>query len=160
VQFGASVGEIEYDGGIDVDAGGGFTMTGGYRTLSWLALEANVTYLGGGDAEVGNVDLGEADFFAITFGPKLFPMAAFDEQPIPEFFQPYALVGIGGGEFDIDVNGGGNWEKSTFIARFIFGFDIWITDHIGAFVEGGYHAAADDDIDGAGIFSLGGQYRF
>ena len=153
-QFGASVGEIEFDGGADVDAGGGFTMTGGYRFLPWLAGEANVSYLGGGEVDGTNR---EADFFSVTFGPKLFPMGLLEEQPIPEYLQPYALIGIGGGEYDVERTG---FEESTFIARFIVGFDLWFTDHLGSFVEGGYHVAADGDIDGTGLFTIGAQYRF
>jgi len=153
-QFGASVGEIEFDGGNDVDTGGGFTMTGGYRFLPWLAAEANLSYLGGGEVDGTNR---EADFFSVTFGPKLFPMGLLEEQPIPEYVQPYMLIAIGGGEYDVERT---SFEESTFIARFIFGFDLWFTDHLGSFIEGGYHVAADDDIDGTGLFTIGGQYRF
>lgn len=153
-QFGASVGEIEFDGGNDVDAGGGFTMTGGYRLFPWLAAEANLSYLGGGEVDGTNQD---ADFFSVTVGPKLFPMGLLEEQPIPEFVQPYMLIGIGGGEYDVERT---RFERSAFIARFIFGFDLWFTDHLGSFVEGGYHVAADDDVDGTGLFTIGGQYRF
>lgn len=160
VQFGATVGVIDYDGPIDTDAGGGFTLTGGYRATSWISAEANVTFVTGGDADVRGNDIGDAEFFSITIGPKFYPLGAFDVEAVPEFFQPYGLIGLGGGEFEIDANFGGDSEKSAFIARFIFGFDLWVTDHIGAFIEGGYHAAADDDVDGAGVFSLGAQYRF
>jgi hypothetical protein len=159
-QFGVTIGVIDYDGSIDVDAGGGVSITGGYRILPWLSGEANVTYVGGGDAEVGNNNVGDAEFFAFTFGPKFYPMAAVKNDVLPEFLQPYGLVAIGGGEFELDLNGGGDNEKSSFIARFIFGMDLWITDHFGTYMEGGYHAAADDDIDGAGVFTFGGQYRF
>jgi hypothetical protein len=153
-QFGASVGEIEFDGGNDVDTGGGFTMTGGYRFFPWLAGEANLSYLGGGEVDGTNR---EADFFSVTFGPKLFPMGLVEEQPIPEYLQPYMLIAIGGGEYDVERT---SFEESTFIARFIFGFDLWFTDHLGGFMEGGYHVAADDDIDGTGLFTIGAQYRF
>jgi hypothetical protein len=155
-QFGVSVGEIEFDGSPDVDAGGGFSVTAGYRFLPWLSAEGNVSYLGGGDANLPGQDR-EADFFAFTFGPKIYPLGLLEEQPIPEFIQPYGLVGIGGGEYDIDRTGS---EESTFIARFIFGFDVWVTDEFGLFMEGGYHVAGDGDIDGTGLFTVGGQYRF
>ena len=46
------------------------------------------------------------------------------------------------------------------MARFILGFDFWFTDHIGAFVEGGGFATSEDDVDGVGVFTVGGQYRF
>jgi hypothetical protein len=151
-QFGASVGEIDLDG-VDVDTGGGFTITGGYRILPWLSGEANFTYLGGGEIDGTNRDI---DYFSFTFGPKFYPLAFFDRQPIPEFIQPYGLVAIGGGEYDVESGP----DKSTFIARFIFGFDVWFTDHIGTFVEGGYHVADTSRVDGTGLFTIGAQYRF
>ena len=154
-QFGASVGEIELDGSPNVDAGGGFTMTAGYRFLPWLAGEANLSYLGGGEAGNSNND---AEYFSVTVGPKIFPFGLLeDEQPLPEAFQPYALVAVGGGQYDISRS---RFERSSFIARFILGFDVWITDNIGTFVEGGYHVAGEDDVDGTGIFTIGGQVRF
>ena len=156
-QFGITVGAIEFDGIDETDAGGGFAMTGGYRILPWLSAEGNVTYMGGADLDNSSAD---AEFFSFTFGPKIYPLGALEEQPLPELFQPYALIGIGGGEFEIDGLGGRSVEESTFIARFILGFDVWLTDHWGTFVEGGYHVAEDDDIDGAGVFTFGGQYRF
>lgn len=153
-QFGASVGEIELDGGNDVDAGGGFTMTGGYRFFPWLAGEANLSYLGGGEVDGVNRD---ASFFSVTVGPKLFPLGLVEDQPMPEILQPYLLAAIGGGEYEIERT---RFERSAFIARFIVGFDLWLTDHLGTFVEGGYHVAAEDDVDGTGLFTLGAQYRF
>jgi len=160
-QFGITIGGIDYDGPSDIDAGGGVSMTGGYRILPWLSAEANFTYVGGADAEFRNNNSGEANYFAFTVGPKFYPMAAFDQEIIPEFIQPYGLLAIGGGEFEIDgIRGSRGHKKSSFITRFIFGVDFWITDHVGTYVEGGYHAAADDDIDGTGVFTFGGQYRF
>jgi hypothetical protein len=156
-QFGVAVGEINFDHSSS-DASGGFTLTGGYRFLPWLAAEGNFTYLGGGDVEVRNRNVGEADFFAFTFGPKIYPLGFFKVDAIPHFIQPYALVGIGGGEFDVD-NTNLNHE-SSFVARFILGFDVWATDHIGFFVEGGGHAASEHDVEGVGLFTFGGQYRF
>lgn len=152
-QFGISVGEIDLDNNVDVDTGGGFTITGGYRVLPWLSAEANFSFLGGGEIENTNRDV---DYFSFTFGPKLYPFGFLDEQPIPEFFQPYGLIAVGGGEYDVERGD----DESVFVARFIFGFDLWFTDHIGSFIEGGYHVADDDDIDGTGVFTFGAQYRF
>ena len=160
-QFGVAVGEINFDfdgADNDSDASGGFTLTGGYRFLPWLAAEGNFTYLGGGDVEFNNTDVGEGQFFAFTFGPKLYPLGFFKAEGIPHIFQPYALIGIGGGEFDIDDTSFD--DESSFLSRFILGFDVWATDHIGLFVEGGGHVASDDDVEGVGIFTVGGQYRF
>jgi hypothetical protein len=157
-QFGVAVGQIDFDGNnIDNNASGGFTMTGGYRFLPWLAGEANFTYLGGGAVERGSRDIGNGSFFAFTFGPKVYPLGAFKVKQVPEFFQPYATIGIGGGEFHIEHS---SFDRSGFIARFILGADFWATDHIGFFVEGGGHVTDQDHVDGVGIFTVGGQYRF
>jgi len=158
-QFGVSVGEINFDDSSS-DASGGFTMTGGYRFLPWLSAEANFSYLGGGDVNFNGAGGDrEAEFFAFTFGPKVYPLGFFKVEEIPHFIQPYALIGLGGGEFDID---GSNRidDEGSFIARFILGVDFWATDHFGLFVEGGGHAASEDDVEGVGLFTLGGQYRF
>jgi len=157
-QFGVSVGQIDFDGpNIDNNPICGFTLTGGYRILSWLAGEVNFSYLGGGAVEAGSFDIGDGSFFAFTFGPKFYPLGAFKVEAVPDFVQPYALIGIGGGQFEIDNT---NFEEGAFIARFILGFDVWTTDNLGFFVEGGGHVTDEDAIDGVGIFTVGGQYRF
>ena len=160
-QFGIAVGRVDYDdlGTFDVDsnASGGFTLAGGYRFLPWLSAEANFTYLGGGDVEVRNRNVGDGEFFAFTFGPKIYPLGALTTDAIPDIIQPYGLIQIGGGQFEIDDT---SYEEDSFIARFIIGFDVWMTDHVGFFVEGGGDAASEDDVDGVGIFTVGGQYRF
>ena len=148
LQAGAAVGEVNARGDSD-DASGGFTLTGGYRILPWLAADGNFTYLGNGDDE----------FFSFTFGPKVYPLGMFKVEAIPSFIQPYGLIGLGGGQFDTDGFRGVN-EKGSFIARFILGTDFWVTDHFGLFVEGGGHAASANHVNGAGIFTVGGQYRF
>jgi hypothetical protein len=159
LQFGVSIGQIDFDGGnVDNNASGGFTMTGGYRLLPWLSGEANFTYMGGGSVEVGRFNIGDGRFFAFTFGPKFYPLGAFKVEAIPESIQPYGLVQFGGGRFDVDNSS--RWDNSGFIARFIIGFDVWATDHLGFFVEGGGHATNADRVDGVGVFTVGGQYRF
>jgi len=163
-QFGVAVGRVDFDdlGGsnVDSDASGGFTITGGYRFLPWLSAEGNFTFLGGDDnVEVGPFD-GDTEAFAFTFGPKIYPLGLIETDAIPDYIQPYGLIGIGGGEIEIDGPGGSSAEQDSFIARFIIGFDVWATDHLGFFVEGGGLAVEDDAVDGAGIFTVGGQYRF
>jgi hypothetical protein len=153
-QFGISIGATEGDRGIpDTDAQGGFNMTGGYRFLPWLSGEANFIFLRG-ELDNSNRDM---TYFSFTFGPKFYPIALLEDRMIPEQFQPYMLVAIGGGEYDIENSG---FDESTFIARFIWGVDWWLTDQFGAFVEGGYHVASESDIDGTGVFTFGGQVRF
>ncbi|MFO0688579.1 MAG: outer membrane beta-barrel protein [Myxococcota bacterium] len=157
-QFGVSVGQIDFDH-TSSDTSGGFTMTGGYRALPWLSAEANFTYLGGGEGGIHGGSKGDSQFFAFTFGPKVYPLGFFKVEEIPDFIQPYALVGLGGGQFDIEGRSGMH-DESSFIARFMLGFDVWATDHVGFFVEGGGHAASQDDVQGVGLFTVGGQYRF
>ena len=152
IQAGAAVGEVNARGDSD-DASGGFTLTGGYRILPWLAADGNFTYLGNDDDE----------FFSFTFGPKVYPLGAFKVEEIPSSIQPYGLIGLGGGQFDTDSSPDhvrNVEDKGSFIARFILGVDFWATDHLGFFVEGGGHAASENNVRGAGIFTVGGQYRF
>lgn len=157
-QFGAAIGQIDFDrGNVDNNASGGVTLTGGYRFLSWLSGEANFTYLGGGAVEAGSSDIGNGSFFAFTFGPKFYPLGAFRVEEIPDNVQPYGLIQIGGGEFHVENS---SFDRSAFMARFIIGIDVWATDNIGFFVEGGGHATDQSDVDGVGVFTVGGQYRF
>jgi len=157
-QFGFAIGQINFDdSNIENDVAGGFTLGGGYRFLPWLAADGNFTFMAG-DVEIdgfsGDFD-GEA--FAFTFGPKVYPLGLAKVEGVPHFFQPYATIGIGGGEAEIDDTG---VDEDYFAARFILGFDAWMTDHVGLFVEGGGFATSEDDIEGIGIFTVGGQYRF
>ncbi|MCB9378110.1 MAG: porin family protein [Holophagales bacterium] len=157
-QFGVSIGQINFDDSdIENDVAGGFTLGGGYRILPWLAADGNFTYLAGEvdvDGFAGDFD---ADAWGFTFGPKFYPLGLAKVEGIPSFIQPYGTIGIGGGEAEIDDS---NVDEDFFLARFILGVDVWMTDHLGVFVEGGGFATSEDDVEGAGIFTLGGQYRF
>ena len=157
-QFGVAIGQINFDNSnIENDVSGGFTLGGGYRFLPWLAADANFTFLAGDverDGSSGDFD-GEA--FGFTFGPKIYPLALAKVNGIPNYIQPYGTIGIGGGEAEIDDT---SFEEDYFLARFILGVDVWMTDHVGLFVEGGGFATSEDDLEGAGIFTFGGQFRF
>jgi len=173
-QFGGSAGALDLDKelgqknpGFDLEneSAGGFTITGGFRATPWLSGEANLSWLGGGEIEdkqprgSNRIDT-RSSAYAFTFGPKVYPLGLIDNAPAP-MFQPYALVGLGGGEFNIDTRRrfGKNVQRSSFVARFLFGFDVWVTDNIGLYTEGGYHVWDDDAIDGVGVWSIGGQFR-
>lgn len=157
-QFGVSIGEINFDvSGVDNDVAGGFTLGGGYRFLPWLAVDGNFTYLAGEVDVRGTSRDFDVDAWGFTFGPKIYPLGFAAVDAVPHFVQPYALIGIGGGEAEIDDTG---VDEDYFLARFILGVDVWATDHFGLFVEGGGFATSEDDIEGAGIFTVGGQYRF
>ncbi len=156
-QLGVDVGAINFDHSSST-ASGGVSVTGGYRFLSWLAAEGNFTYMGGGDVERHGDNVGKPEFYAFTFGPKFYPLGLAEAGGDLHSAQPYASIGIGGARFDagdstIDSEG-------SFVARFLLGFDIWATDHIGFFVEGGGYAASEEDVEGVGLLTFGGQYRF
>ena len=161
VRFGVGVGGIDFDDkidGADIDSGasGGFNLSGGYRAMPWLAVEGDLTLLGGqNNVEVNDNNDEDSEFWAVTIGPKLYPLGLIDSENIPDTIQPYAFVGIGGGEFEID-----DAEKKTFAARFILGLDVWIDEQFGLYVEGGGFATDDDDLGGAGLVSVGGLVRF
>ncbi len=158
-QLGVDVGAINFDHSSS-NASGGVSVTGGYPVLPWLAAEGNFTYMGGGDVERHGDNVGNAGFYAFTLGAKIHPLSfskAGFERDLGSA-QPYASIGIGGGRFDagdseIDAEG-------SFVARFLFGFDIWATDHVGFFVEGGGYAASEEDVEGVGLLTFGAQYRF
>ncbi len=157
-QFGVSIGQINFDDSdVENDVAGGFTLGGGYRFLPWLAADGNFTYMAG-EVEIdgfgGDFD---AEAWGFTFGPKFYPLGLAKVEGIPHFIQPYGTIGIGGGEAEIDDS---DVEEDYFLARFILGVDVWMTDNVGLFVEGGGFATSEDDIEGFGIFSVGGQYRF
>ena len=164
-QFGFAVGQINYDEDefpVDVDSGasGGFILGGGYRIFPWLAADANFTFLAGEDnAEAGNLE-GDAQTFAFTFGPKIYPFGLYPTEVIPDYVQPYGLIAIGGGEGEVDGPGALESEEGSFVARFAVGFDIWANEHLGFFVEGGGFAVEEDTVEGIGVFSFGAQYRF
>lgn len=157
-QFGVAIGQINFDDSdIENDVSGGFTLGGGYRFLPWLAADANFTFLAG-DVEIDGISNDfDGQAYGFTFGPKIYPLGLAKVEEIPDFIQPYATIGIGGGEAEIDDT---SFEEDYFLARFILGVDVWATDHVGLFVEGGGFATSDNDIEGAGIFTVGGQYRF
>ncbi len=153
-QFGISIGQTNGDDGLDdTEAQGGFNLNGGYRFNSWLAGEIAFIFMRGEIEKSKN----DGTYYSFTFGPKIYPVALLDPNMLPQQFQPYTTIAIGGGKYEIENT---KFDEGTFIARFIFGFDYWLTDNIGAFMEGGYHVASEDDIAGTGVFTFGGQYRF
>lgn len=161
VKAGVNIGEPDLDaGGVDAEVGGGVSVGGGYFFTPWIAAQLDFDYLGGSDLEVGSNDVGEADYWAITVNTKGYPMAAIQPENYPNWLQPYALFGIGGGEFETELNNANDVEDGTFIARFGLGTDFLVHENIGTYVEGGYHVASEDRLDGVGIFTLGAFYRF
>lgn len=146
--FGFSIGETNGDDGVDDSkVQGGFNLRGGYRVNEWVAGEADFIFVSDASDDV--------DFFTFTFGPKFFPLGFFETDAVPDALQPYLTIAIGGGQYVLDDD-----REGTFIARIVPGFDYWIDDHLGLWVEGGYYISAEDFVQGTGIFSVGAQYRF
>jgi hypothetical protein len=160
VNLGANIGAPEFDGPLDGEVGGGVAFGGGYRVTPWLAAELEFDLLAGSDVEVGGSDVGDAQYWAITANVKGYPFSAFEKDVIPAWIQPYARFGMGGGEIEVDFDGLGEEEDGTFVARFGGGIDFLIHRHWGAYVDGGFHVASEDDLDGVGIFTVGAFYRF
>jgi opacity protein-like surface antigen len=175
-RFGIAIGQVNLDedevgdaldvvdGNLDSDVSAGFTMAGGYRIFPWLAVDANFVFLTGKDnieaSADGNSFEGDLQSFVFTFGPKVFPLALVDLDAVPHYVQPYVSIGIGGGEVEADFGGGFDTKKDGFAARFIVGFDVWATDNVGFYFEGGGFLIDSKFIEGAGEFGFGGQYRF
>jgi hypothetical protein len=133
-QIGGTVGAFDGD-----EVAGGFTATGGYRFLPWVSAEGNVTFLRGDDKEI-------VGFIA---GAKFYPLGAVEAPAVPDFVQPYGAIGLGVGTDD-----------RSYLARFMLGVDVWATDQLGFFVEGGGYAVGGHSANGIGNFSLGAQFRF
>lgn len=141
-------------GNVDIKPGAGFDLAGGYKINPYLAGEIGMNFIAGADVEGFKKDL---SVFAFTFNAKGYPLAAF-ETDLPDWFQPYGLFGIGGGEAKI-----GKADESSFMVRFNVGTDLMFWDNIGLYFEAGYLIITNDDtlLKGSGqMILLGGQYRF
>lgn len=140
-------------GSVDIDPGAGFNIAGGYKPSPYFAGEIDINFIAGADVEGSSKDL---SIFAFTFNAKGYPLPAF-EHGLPEWFQPYGLFGIGGGEAKI-----GSFDESSFMVRFNVGADFMFWDNIGLYFDTGYLIITDDDtlLKGQGQLVFGGQYRF
>jgi len=173
VKGGVNIGAVEIDSSrVDTDAGGGVALALGYRALPWLAGEFQFDYLGGSTIEVSGTDVADGNYFDFTFNAKAFPVPLLNDHvlerdlPLVKWLEPYALLGIGGGEFEFDgKNGRSTSNESTFVVRLGLGVDFLMAQHWGVSLDGGFHFTTDDDLDdadilGVGIFNLGVFWRF
>ncbi len=75
-------------------------------------------------------------------------------------------MGIGGGGYEVDINGrfdpygGYPASDSGFIFRIAGGSDFMVWDRLGVFAEVGYDTAAISGVDGPARIVFGGTYKF
>ena len=140
-------------GNVDIDPGAGIALAIGLKVSPYLAGELDLNVIGGADVEGFKKDL---SIVAFTVNVKGYPLAAL-ETDLPDWFQPYGLFGIGGGEVKI-----GSFDESSFMVRFNVGADFMLWDNIGLFFDTGYLIITDNDtlLQGQGQMVFGGQYRF
>jgi len=136
------------------DTGVGLGVAGGYRMNSWLAVEGQYHWLGNTDIGFSGNDIATVNRWDTTANVRASTSGRF---------QPYALVGIGYGNYEISDAADPNNSVSAggFIARFGGGFDIYITKHIAIYGEGAY-VMATGDIDPFDYATLGAgaMWRF
>ncbi len=133
---------------IDVDQGIGLGIALGQRVNSWLALEAQYHWLGNSTIEGTSAEVTRWDTTA-----NLKVSTAWR-------FQPYALVGIGYGNYEAS-GGSGSISAGGFVTRLGAGFDIYITRNIAVYAEGMYVIATGDisELDYATL-GAGAMFRF
>lgn len=138
----------------DVDPGAGFDLAGGWRLAPWLAAEADMNFIAGADVSGTSKDM---QIFAFTVNAKGYPLGALQTDAIPQDFQPYVLMGLGGGEVEV-----GSFDEGSFIFRIGGGVDMWFAENFGAYFDAGYQVITDDDtgLNGEGLIVLGAMCRF
>lgn len=148
----------------------GLSFTGGYRLSSWLALDAEFVWIGGGDVidrTLGpnfGVKLGDSSLQVITANAKVYPLA-FSPDLIPQWVQPYGVLGVGSGLAQISPTAFGRTtfgvgNVNVFVGRFGVGVDLQLSQSWGAYLDGSYYAASDDVFSGTGTFRLGMLWSF
>lgn len=119
----------------------------GYRLLPFLAAEAQYEWIGGFDEQAllpegGKIKAGEIIAHAVTLNAKVYPLGGR--------VQPYALVGVGVGRFEIkerlreplDDEGFVTTEVTTqdegVLSRYGLGVDLYGDETWGMFAEAAY----------------------
>jgi hypothetical protein len=142
----------------------GLSFAAGSRIATWVGVDAEFVLIGGGDLHSFGVKTAESSLMAFTANAKLYPLA-FSPDLIPQWVQPYGVIGIGGGiAQSIPVasmrDGFGAENVTVFMGRFGAGLEILLTDHWGTYVDGSYYMASDDVFNGAGTLRFGTHYSF
>ena len=140
---------------LDFDTG--FVVDGwlGYRVHPNIAIEAQLEYSRYESDAIGPFDL---DLNLLTFTTNLKCYVATGQ------IQPFALVGIGVMNAELDIDGPGfdrTISESDLAARFGGGVDYWVTESISLGLTTSYILTTGDveDLDYISL-ALGIQYRF
>ncbi len=147
--------------GVDADAGAGLSIAGGMMITPWLASEVDLTFTAGSELEFEGRDIADVSYVALVASAKFYPLGLIDVDA-PEWFQPYASLGVGAGQYGFDSNtiAFGDDTEGGFVFRFVGGSEFMVWNKIGLYFEAGYDAAAFEDIDGSARVVFGGTYRF
>jgi opacity protein-like surface antigen len=132
--------ENEIDVSVDVDDGIGANGRVGLRIFSGLAVEAQYEWISPYDVSIAGVDSFDVETHVLTANAKLL---------MPWWrLQPYLLAGVGFADAKLeDKLGLGLSEHETQLAaRGALGFDLYLTEHIALFAEGGV-VVIDQKID-------------
>ena len=152
-----TIAKTNFSGGGNLDPNLGFAFAGGYRFLSWVGADAEFYWAG---RDQGG---GKTRQFGLTFNGKVYPMGLFAPKTL-DSFQPYMVVGMGGGNYKF--TNGGTFKNGTFIFRLGAGLDWMITDHIGAFMDLSLHATPGTknwvapNGGATGVIQFGGKFNF
>ena len=141
----------------------GFNARGGYRFNDFLAAEALYEYMDdfGSPVTVNNRTAGHVDITTHNFsllGKVILPTGTF--------LEPYLVGGVGflnaDGSADVNtrnVRVSGAESDTEFAGRVGGGFDVWITQHIAAYVDTAY-VMPTGDLSDLRYFSLGAGVKY
>ena len=111
----------------------GFAFAGGYRFLHWLGADGELYWAGRDQAG------GKTRGFGLTFNGKVYPIGLLAPKTL-DSFQPYVVMGMGGGNYKFKPDGGSDTKTGTFIYRLGVGVDWMLTDNIGTYADFSLHA--------------------
>jgi hypothetical protein len=126
----------------------GLTLTGGYQFMPFVGTEIEISWVGGS---------GRFSAFAAIWNGRVYPLALFGktrEFPV----QPYALLGIGGGDMH---NGPGSSHFGSFIVNLGMGADWMLGDRFGLYTEVAERFyTRGRPFNGVTAFNFGAVFRF
>ena len=142
----------------------GLSFTGGYRIATWIGVDAEFIWVGGGDLLSDGKKFADLSMLAITANVKIYPLA-YSPDLIPQWIQPYVVMGIGSGLAQYTPTADlredfGTENVNIFMGRFGGGIELLLTGHWGVYVDGSYYVASDEVFNGAGTLRFGILYNF
>lgn len=149
--------------GGESDTMTGFSFMAGYRFSPWFGGDVDFMWVGGGEAASPPSHQGQsASLLTVGLAAKVYPLVRLSTR-IPEWTQPYLVVGVGSGIAELADRGSdkfGSANQSAFLARFGAGVEIMMTQHWGAVLDGSYYVATSGALEGIGVFRLGFVFHY